>query len=397
MGFNLQTLARPNILALEPYRCARDDFKVGVLLDANENTHGPLSSNLTEQEKKLELNRYPDPHQIELKQQICDFRNLEANTEGAEIPLPDSKPLTPANLALGVGSDESIDAMIRCFCVPGKDKMLVCPPTYGMYSVCANVNDVEILEVPLDLTTFQIQPELIIEKLNSDPSIKLLYITTPGNPTGKQVDFNLIEKVLLNEKWNGVVIADEAYVDFSPIGSSLAPLVNKYPNFVVLQTLSKSFGLAGIRLGIAYCDLSIALLLNSMKYPYNISNLTSDVALRATTKEAIKEMRLSCEVLNANREALEKQLLEIKGVSKNIGGKDANFLLMQLVDANGEPSNEVAKQVYNKLAVEQSVVVRFRGTNLGCTGCLRVTVGTKEENEIVVTKFLEVLDQVLNN
>lgn len=299
-------------------------------------------------------------------------------------------------MALGVGSDESIDALMRCFCVPGKDKLLVCPPTYGMYSVCASVNDIEVVKVPLNLANFEIQPDLIIEAVNNDPLIKMVYITSPGNPTAKKIDILLIEKVLSNEKWNGIVIIDEAYVDFSPIGSSLSPLVNRYPNLVVLQTLSKSFGLAGIRLGIAFCDPAIALLLNSMKYPYNISNLTSDVAIRATTKKSIAEMRLSCDVLNANRATLDALLSKVKGVGRNIGGLDANFLLIEILDKNGKPSNEVASELYTKLAVENSVVVRFRGKELGCTGCLRVSVGTVEENKIIVEKFEKVLKELLN-
>ncbi|ODV93759.1 hypothetical protein PACTADRAFT_35511 [Pachysolen tannophilus NRRL Y-2460] len=398
MGFNLKELARQNILSLTPYHCARDDFTEGILLDANENTHGPASIDvLTEEEKKLSLNRYPDPNQVVLKQQLCDFRNQEASLPSSEIKVIDELKLKPENLCLGVGSDESIDALIRVFCKPGRDKMLVCPPTYGMYSICATVNDVEVVKCPLELCNFQIQPKLIKELLTKDPFINLIYITTPGNPTAKKIEFDLIKELLNNESWNGVVIADEAYIDFAPVGSSLAPLVNQYPNLVVLQTLSKSFGLAGIRLGITFAHESISILLNSMKYPYNISNLTSDVAIRSTTFESIAKMRQNVNLILENRSYVEKKLLALDGMGKNIGGLDANFLLLQVLDNNGKPSNIVAQAVYNKLAVEEQVVVRFRGNELGCTGCLRITIGTKEENEILITKFKQVLEQVLFN
>ena len=259
MTFDITKIARPNILTLEPYRCARDDFTEGILLDANENTHGPSFIGMTESENKLELNRYPDPHQQLLKKQICEFRNNERIGED-KIDIN--------NLCLGVGSDESIDALMRCFISPGKEKMLICPPTYGMYSICGVVNDVEIVKVPLDLETFDIIPENILNKLINDPLIKLVYITSPGNPTAKKISeskvFKLLEEIEKNSL-NVIIVLDEAYIDFSPIGSTLCTLVNKYPNLVVLQTLSKAFALAGIRLGITYSNYQISKLLNSMK------------------------------------------------------------------------------------------------------------------------------------
>ncbi|CDK25669.1 unnamed protein product [Kuraishia capsulata CBS 1993] len=397
MTFDISKIARRNILGLEPYRCARDDFKVGLLLDANENTHGP-SAALSAREESLELNRYPDPHQIELKQKICDFRNSEAATKGAIVPVPlvegVEKKLTPENLCLGVGSDESIDALLRCFCQPGKERLLVCPPTYGMYGICAQVNDVELVKIPLKLDDFQIDKEMILSSVLNDPSIKLIYLTSPGNPTAAQIDLTLFVQLLEEleqNTWHGLVIADEAYVDFSPIGSSLAPFVNKFPRLVVLQTLSKSFGLAGIRLGITYSTPEVSLLLNSMKYPYNISNLTSDVALRATTPEALAKMRETCSTIVEQRGILLKNLLELKGIGKNRGGLDANFLLIEVLNKEGNPDNEVANNVYNYLATKRNVVVRFRGKELGCTGCLRVTVGTEKENETLVEEFREAL------
>ncbi|CEP20903.1 K00817 histidinol-phosphate aminotransferase [Cyberlindnera jadinii] len=390
MPFNLNTLVRPNILALEPYRCARDDFKEGILLDANENAHGPAIQDLDDEEQLLQLHRYPDPHQLELKKLIVEFRNAENVFDVDKQDI-----ITPENLCLGVGSDESIDALIRTVCRPTKDKLLICPPTYGMYSICATINEVEIVKVPLNLDTFQIDPEEINKAIANDPTIKIVYITTPGNPTGTLIDFKLIEKVLNNENFNGVVVADEAYVDFAPVGSSLATLVNKYPNLVVMQTLSKSFGLAAIRLGITFATKRLAGILNALKAPYNISTLTSSVATRAVSSQSIKHMREVVQLLNSERSRLVDELLKFPNVSKLLGGESANFLLVQVVDKKGDPSSEDAKYIYEKLATTKGVVIRYRGNELGCPGGLRITVGTKEENDILLEKFQDVSKDLL--
>ncbi|KAG7901369.1 hypothetical protein KL935_002435 [Ogataea polymorpha] len=399
--FDITKIARPNILKLEPYRCARDDYKIGVLLDANENTHGPSVPDLTDNETALELNRYPDPHQEQLKQQMCDFRNSEASLSSASVKLPmvagQKTPLNVSNLCLGVGSDESIDALIRCVVAPGKEKLLICPPTYGMYSICAVVNDVEIVKVPLNLETFQIQPDLILDQLEKDVSIKLVYITSPGNPTGVQIKPALLEELLSKVQqstWNGLIVVDEAYIDFCEVGSSVSVLVNKFPNLVVLQTLSKAFGLAGIRLGICFSTPEVSRLLNSMKYPYNISNLTSSVALRATSKDALVKMRQRVDLIKEQRQIVVDELAKLPGVGRNIGGLDSNFVLMEILNKEGEPDNQIANKVYLTLAEQRNVVVRFRGNELGCKGCLRITIGTKEENETLITQLKEVLQEV---
>lgn len=398
LDFN--TLIRPNILSLEPYRCARDDFKTGILLDANENTHGAALSHLTKEEEILELNRYPDPHQLELKTKIIDFRNASPN----KFLNDASKKLTVNNLCLGVGSDESIDMLLRCVCTPGKDKLLICPPTYGMYSICAKVNDVELVKVPLQYPGFQIDSASIIEKVKSDPTIKLIYLTSPGNPTGKLLSVDTIVDLLekASNIWNGLIIIDEAYIDFTTSNSSgnhesMSTLVNTYPNLVVLQTLSKSFGLAGIRLGITFSCPQLSRYLNAMKYPYNISSLTSNVAIRATSPDSgLSVMQKYVDSIVEQRESLLKRLQDINGIGENIGGKDANFLLLQILDKNGQPSNEVASALYNKLAVDNQVVVRFRGTELNCTGALRISIGTAEENEILVLKIKKCLEELYN-
>lgn len=374
MVFDLATLLRPNIAKLVPYRCARDDFKEGILLDANENTHGfLLAQQGSVPADSLELNRYPDPHQEVMKTQIAAFRNRE-NGGGS---------IGAANMVLGVGLDESIDALMRAFGTPGKDKVLVCPPTYGMYSICANVNDLEVVKVPLTTPDFQVDVAGVLAAVQADPSIKLVYVTSPGNPTAKLVDWDLCVRPLVEQcarVWNGLVVVDEAYIDFCPEGTLAAPKVTHHPNLVVLQTLSKLFGLAGVRLGVTFALEEIARVLNLLKYPYNILVMAADIGERATTAGAIEGMRKTVDTIKAERAWLLEQVSALPGIGANIGGSDANFLLMQVVDASGAPSNAVAEAVYNTMATQLQVVVRFRGKEANCTGALRLTVGTHAEN-----------------
>lgn len=381
---DFKQIVRPNILGLEPYRCARDDFKEGILLDANENTHGPALAAVQPQEQKLELNRYPDPHQVDLKTQICDYRNQHPNRAA-------SKPLEPANLCLGVGLDESIDLLIRCVCTPGKDKMLVCPPTYGMYGICATINDVEVVKVPLQYPSFQIDVDAIVEAVDREP-VKLIYLTSPGNPTAKVVD---VDQVLELSKRLAdkpvLLVVDEAYIDFCDPTLLCCTLVNTYANVVVMQTLSKAFGLAGIRLGITYADRELLRYLNAMKYPYNISLLTLEVALRAMSAEGIATMRKYVELIVSQRKRVCAALDAMEGIGRNLGGLDANFILYEVLDRDGKPSNEVAERVYNTLAVDNAVVVRFRGRELNCAGALRISIGTEPENTEMLKKLGEVL------
>ncbi|VEU21407.1 DEKNAAC102593 [Brettanomyces naardenensis] len=402
MTFDITKIARPNILTLEPYRCARDDFQEGILLDANENTYGPTLKNISSEESALGLNRYPDPHQIALKKQICAYRNSEAEKPGSLVKIPTdsngkSQGLTAANLCLGVGSDEGIDILIRACVKPGVEKVMICPPTYGMYSICCVVNDVEIVKVPLELDTFQIQPEKILDQLRKDPDIKLIYITSPGNPTAQLIKQSLILQVLKGIEelsWNGLLLLDEAYIDFAPSGSSMSVLVNKHKNLAVMQTFSKAFGLAGIRLGITYSTPEVSILLNSMKYPYNISNITSSIALRATTEGSLNNMKHVVGTIIEQRAIVLEKILKINGVGRNVGGTDSNFILIELLNKDGKPDNKVAHEVYSRLATERHVVVRFRGSELGCTGCLRITIGTPAENEKLLEEFETVLTDV---
>ncbi|GJN66975.1 histidinol-phosphate aminotransferase [Purpureocillium lilacinum] len=399
--FNLETCARPNILALQPYRCARDDYKddgTNVLLDANENAYGPslaakdaaAATSSTSSSSvaglgidPLGLHRYPDPHQHDLKQRLCDLRNTHAHTPRA---------ITPDNLFVGVGSDEAIDALLRCFCVPGRDRILTCPPTYGMYSVSAQVNDVAIVKVPLlPAPGFALDVPAVLDALSNEPHIKIAYLCSPGNPTGSLLAKADVERILAHPTWNGVVVLDEAYVDFAPEAASLAELVAEHPNLVVMQTLSKAFGMAGIRLGAAFASAPVARLLNSLKAPYNISSPTSALAAYALGPDGLAVMRANRARIVAQRDRLLRELPLIPGVGRLRGGTESNFLLFEMLDAAGRPDNVTALAVYERLAETKGVVVRFRGKEHGCTGCLRITVGTEDE----VTRLLESLRKQL--
>ena len=326
-------------------------------------------------------------HQLELKQLLCDLRNTKTHT---------SRSLSPENLFVGVGSDEAIDVLLRCFCAPGRDKILTCPPTYGMYAVSAQVNDLQTAKVPLDTAdAFSLQPELINQTLSSDPSIKLVYICTPGNPTANLIKKSDIQKVLEHPSWNGVVVLDEAYIDFAPEGSSLAEWVTEWPNLVVMQTLSKAFGLAGIRIGAAFTSPEIAGLLNSLKAPYNISSPSSTLACLALQPDNLAIMKANRRKILEQRERLLKELPKIPGIGRFLGGSDSNFLLFEILDRpeGGRPCNKVALALYERLAELRGVVVRFRGKEHGCEGCIRVTVGTAEE----VDRFLAETRSVLSD
>ena len=267
-----------------------------------------------------------------------------------------------------------------------------------MYGVSAQVNDLEVVKVPLDTNNaFALQPEAINERLAADPHIKIVYICSPGNPTANLISKTDIEKVLQNPTWNGVVVLDEAYIDFAPEGSSLAEWVTEWPNLIVMQTLSKAFGLAGIRLGAAFTSPEIAGLLNNLKAPYNISSPTSTLACAALQPASLKVMKSNRAKILAQRERMLKELPDVPGIGSFLGGADSNFLLVEILDKprsqGGKPNNETALAVYENLAESRGVVVRFRGKEPGCNGCLRITVGTEEE----VDKFLGEIRSVLRD
>jgi histidinol-phosphate aminotransferase len=319
-------------------------------------------------------------HQIALKQLFCDLRNITPNNPS---------PLKPENLFVGTGSDEAIDSILRCFCKPGVDKILTCPPTYGMYGVSAQVNDLSVVKVPLDLETFALRTDLIKESLSQDDKIKVVYICSPGNPTANIQSHSDVREILAHPTWNGIVVVDEAYIDFAPLGSSCAEMVPQYPNLVVMQTLSKAFGLAGIRLGCAFADAKVTRLLNNLKAPYNVSSVTSALAIEALKPEGLKGMRENIAKIIQQRARLLSELKKIPQVGRIRGGTDSNFVLVEIIDeTTGKPSNEIALKVYEGLASTKSIVVRFRGKEPGCLGCLRITVGTEEET----SRFLEELE-----
>lgn len=263
-----------------------------------------------------------------------------------------------------------------------------------MYSVSAQVNDVSLVKVPLQTPSFDLDVPAILSALDSDKHIKLAYLCSPGNPTGKLLKKDDIQRVL-EHSWNGIVVVDEAYIDFAPDGTSLAEWVSEWPNLVVMQTLSKAFGLAGIRLGAAFSHPVIAQLLNNMKAPYNIPNPTSQLARAALSPAHLAVMRGNKDRIVAQRHRLIAEMPKIPGIGALHGGTESNFLLYQILDApkdqGGKPSNETALAVYEALAEQKGVVVRFRGKEHGCLGCLRITVGTEAE----VDRFLAELRAVL--
>jgi histidinol-phosphate aminotransferase len=365
------TLARPNVLSLQPYRCARDDYSSGILLDANENALGPASlpsNSLDPYDNGMELERYPCPYQRSVKQLLCDYRNEKSPGTCGTI--------APENVFVGVGSDEAIDLLIRIFCTPGAtggggDAIMITPPSYGMYKVCANVNDVNIQSVPLT-PDFDLRiPEMLQA---CTPQTKLMFACSPGNPTAKSIPLSDIRKLASSPSYTGLVIVDEAYIDFSSTPSATS-LVNEFDNVVVLQTLSKAFGLAGIRCGFAIGPPDVIQLMNNIKAPYNVNKLTSDAAINALKNTPILEKNVR-DVLD-QRDVVAKELEGLEFVVK-VYPSDSNFLLFRV--------KQNAQELY-KMMADKGVVSRFRGKELHCMECIRVTIGTPGEN----VKFLEML------
>ncbi len=268
-----------------------------------------------------------------------------------------------------------------------------------MYAVSAQVNDLEVVKVPLDTTEkFRLRPEAINDALSSDSNVKIVYICSPGNPTANLITKSDIQQVLEHPAWNGIVVLDEAYIDFSPEGSSLAEWVTEWPNLVVMQTLSKAFGLAGIRLGAGFTSPEIASLLNNLKAPYNISSPTSALACAALQPQNLAVMRTNRKRIVEQRERMMRELPKIPGVGSFLGGAESNFLLTEILDRprsrGGRPSNEAALAVYEKLAETKGVVVRFRGKEVGCLGCVRITVGTEGEVDKLLKEMRSVLQDI---
>ena len=341
----LEQLLRKNILQLRPYSCARNEFQgqASVYLDANENPYN------------APYNRYPDPLQRELKDRIAAIKGLR-----------------PGQIFLGNGSDESIDVLFRAFCEPRVDNVVAIEPTYGMYKVAADINDVTYREVLLD-ENFQMDAEKILAAC--DENTKLIFLCSPNNPTGNSLNREEILKLL--DQFEGLLVLDEAYIDFASEPSMMSRL-DEYPSLVVLQTFSKAWGSAAIRLGMALASESIVQALNKIKYPYNISLPTQQQAMKML--DAAPEVQEWVESIRQERDRLSKALSELRLV-KHIYPSDANFLLLRVSDAN---------RLYAVL-VEQGIIVRNRNNVSLCLGCLRITIGTTEENDILL-KALKAMD-----
>lgn len=340
--FNLQNILRKNIKNLVPYSSARDEFKgeASVYLDANENSFGsPLSVN---------YNRYPDPLQLKVKQRLTEIKG---------VPM--------RNIFLGNGSDEAIDILFRAFCNPRIDNVITVPPTYGMYEVSANINDVEVRKIKLR-PDYQLDMEGIAEAI--DENTKIIFICSPNNPTGNSIDRQDIETILSN--FNGLIVIDEAYINYSRQKTFIQELT-EYSNLVILQTLSKAWGLAGLRIGMAFASEEIIEIFNKVKPPYNINEASQKLVLEAL--QNVDQVNSWIKQTVSEREKLVKELSSLPYVEK-IHPSDANFILVRTNNAKG---------IYQFL-VGKGIIVRDRSKVELCEGSLRITVGTPNENELLI-------------
>ena len=337
---DIQELIRENIKGLIPYASARDEFKDFnkdmIFLDANEN---PFDTG---------VNRYPDPQQTALKKVLCDLKG---------VPI--------SQILLGNGSDEILDLLFRAFCEPKQDNVITLPPTYGMYKVLANINDIEEREVRLS-TDFEPNVEEIISV--ADSNSKILFLCSPNNPTGNSFAVDKVEELL--RSFNGLVVIDEAYIDFSSQKSWLHRL-NDYPNLIITQTLSKAYGMAGIRLGICYASSGVISVLNQIKPPYNINELSQQKAIEVLLKPSVIEKEV--DQILIERENLIKNVHSLSYV-KEIYSTEANFVLVKVDDADKR---------YKEL-LDKGIVVRNRTSQPLCENTLRFTIGTKRENKILI-------------
>lgn len=345
-SFDLNSILRENIKNIKAYASARDEFVSDgtpmIFLDANEN---PFES---------QVNRYPDPKHRELKSVLSKIKNVN-----------------PKHIVFGNGSDEILDLLFRAFCNPSKDSVMILPPTYGMYQVLADLNDINLQSVPLD-ENFQPRVEEILEQINSNT--KILFLCSPNNPTGNLFEHSRIETLL--KEFKGVIVIDEAYIDFANTESWINHL-DQYPNLFVTQTFSKAFGLAGVRLGIGYGSEKIIEIFHKIKAPYNINTLSQQKALERL--KDIESVDKEIKTLLQQRDFLIKELSKIKFISK-IYPSDANFVLIKVDDANKR---------YKEL-LEKGIVARNRTTQTGCKNTLRISIGTALENK----KILEIFTQM---
>jgi histidinol-phosphate aminotransferase len=347
MAFELDKLVRPNIKTLKPYSSAKDEYTgdAKILLDANENS---LGSPLTKW-----YNRYPDPYQQKLKEKLAFVKQIAAN-----------------QIFIGNGSDECIDILFRTFCEPGKDNIIICPPTYPMYEVSANINDIAIQKAPL-LSDYQLNVAHIEQLVN--PHTKIIWICSPNNPTGNSLDRIDIETIL--NHFEGILVVDEAYINFSKQKSFVQSLID-YPNLVVLQTLSKAWGLAGLRLGMCFASPQVIGYMNKVKAPYNINIVTQELALQAL--EEVGQVNDMIKLLVDMRIALAQVIASMPHVIQ-VFPSDTNFILVKIPKA---------RQLYEYL-LSQGIIVRDRSALELCEDSLRITVGTEQENTLLVDAMYE--------
>jgi len=347
-SFNIQTLLRENIRKIKPYSTARDEYTGVALvnLDANENPYGSIGN--------TKNNRYPDPYQNKLKSLISEIKKIPTS-----------------QLFLGNGSDEAIDLLYRAFCNPGVDNVIICPPTYGMYEVSAATQDATCIKV--DLTSeYELQPELILNSTNK--LTKIIWLCSPNNPTGNLLQTNHIEMLLT--QFNGIVVIDEAYIDFANEPSWITRL-EEFPNLVVLQTFSKAWGLANIRLGMMFASESIISVINKIKLPYNINGMVQEFAYKTIRENAAEKDQMVKDILD-QRDKLSQAIMQIAGVQK-VYKSDANFILVKINNAH---------TIYTYL-VDQGVIVRDRSSVKLCENSLRITVGTEDENALLLEKLTQ--------
>ncbi|MEY3451369.1 MAG: histidinol-phosphate transaminase [Bacteroidota bacterium] len=343
MSFDLKSLLRKHILNVKPYSSARDEYEgeLGIFLDANENTIGSTTSEGL-------YNRYPDPLQWEVKKALSTLKNIPAK-----------------QIFLGNGSDEPIDLLVRAFCEPYQDNIIQMSPTYGMYQVSADINAVQVVDVPLS-DNYQLDASKVLRAVT--PATKIIFVCSPNNPTGNNLD--RAEILTIIKSFTGLVVVDEAYIDFSSQASFIGEIAS-CPNVVVLQTFSKAWGLANLRLGMAFASEEVIAVMNRIKPPYNINGVSQHLALEALTNVALKEAMVKTIV--AERANLAKALTQFGFVLK-VNPSDTNFILLKTTDAPG---------IYKQL-VEQQIIVRNRNSVMLCEGCLRITVGTAEENKALL-------------
>ena len=341
----LQELIRPNIWSLAPYSCARNEFtgEASVFLDANENPYNQP------------FNRYPDPLQVQLKEKIAALKGVR-----------------PTQIMLGVGSDEPIDLIFRIFCEPSKDNVVAINPTYGMYGVCADINNVEYKQVNLN-ADFTLDATKVLKAC--DKNTKVIFLCSPNNPTGNSLARTEIEKIVTS--FEGIVVIDEAYIDFSNEPSWLASL-DQYPNIIVLQTFSKAWGMAALRCGMAFASEDIIAFINKVKYPYNLNLLTQEAVYKQV--ENVDQKNEWVKALLMERKKM-MAALEALPLVKQIYPTDANFVLVKVDDANG---------AYKQL-VDKGIIVRNRNSVTLCEGCLRITVGTPSENKQLLTALQQMV------